>query len=202
MKIYSITNSIYKNKINKQNIDNNQTYFTNGLNQNKIEKTIQDKSLSFKGLSSFSQKFNPFEHDILTYYRTKQIINIDEIKQILKKYAPDMNIKNLNEAGTNANIHDRTCGYFKDEILFSQNGICINGEKSLFINPPNTNSFEDRIKFLQALVHEVTHAFQESSSDRISKFSWINNFNQIPQDFTEKKQIMSLFPNFFYHSRI
>ena len=195
MKIDLYPNNTFQCAVNKKNP--NPYYYNKGLKQDSFVKTTNAKNPSFHGISSFAQKYTPFEKEILDYYKTKPAIDINEIKQIVEKYSPMIQIKKLSEVGQNVNIHNRTGAYFKDEILFNSEGICKNGEKGIFLKPLTSNDLADKIAFLSSLIHETTHLFQETSSDRISKFAWIKQFYEIPQNFEEQIQTLALFPKFF-----
>ena len=197
MEVSLFLNNISQNRFNKNSSQVQNKFVRQNLNQDTFTKTIQPRTPSFKGLSKLGEKFLPLEKDILEYNKTKSSIDIDEVKQILERYSPNAKIKKLSEVGSNSNVHDRTAAYFKDEILFSNDGSCRNGEKALFLKEPKSDKKEDKIAFLESLMHESTHLFQETSSDRVSKFSWINKFTEEPQNFQDKIQTLSLFPKFF-----
>lgn len=158
---YNIPNTKYK-KMNNHLLTND--YF------------IKSKTPAFNGTQTFVQNFEPFKKDLTIYLKNNKTIELSRISSIIQKFRPFLKIKDFSEIPNNTNIHDMTGAYYRDEILFNYNGEITNGEKELYINPPQPNSKEDTITFIELLVHEMTHVFQESSSDRISKFDYINNF--------------------------
>ncbi len=137
---------------------------------------VKSKSVSFKGDRNFVEFFEPFQKEFLALCREKKEFKFDELNTFVKKYVPNLEVKRLSEVDSGANVHDRTAAYFKDEMFFTPDGRIRNGQKVLFINSPEMNSEADRVAFSQFFVHEMTHAFQETSSDRLSKFEFFKGF--------------------------
>ena len=191
--------SLYRTSFNKlSNISTvkiNPNKLTTNCNSDVFVKSCDN--ISFTGISTFAQKFEPFEKEFLEYCTKHKIFTIEELQKIVKKYLPNFDVKNMSELNNNANAHDRTGAYIRDMFYFTEKGEVVNGEKELYLYLPINTSREELVRFHKSFVHEITHGFQETSSDRTSKQQWLENFLENKNFDDKTMNILRLFPKFF-----
>lgn len=190
MKIRALTNyatTFYQRK----NTENNKT-----IQNDVFLSSNPAKKLSFGANLTFAEKFVPFRKDFLKYYMKNDILSFSEIEKIIKKYLPEMKVKNLQELENTGKINNNTCAYFNIDFDVTQNMKCIDAGQAIYVSPQNTNTLAKKIELAQAIVHETTHAMQEHSTDRLSKLDWLNSLKDIAQnkfDFAKTVQHMTSF---------
>ncbi len=183
------------NKISAPQYSGN--FNTNILHSDMFVKTVPSKKLSFGANLTFAEKFVPFRKDFLKYYRENKILTFDEIEKIIQKYLPDMKVRNLAEIQNTGNVHDRTAAYFKNDILITSEMKCETGSQEICLNPQKSDKLEDKITLAQAVIHEMTHAIQENSSDRISKVNWLNKYSGSNQNLQEFIATLQMMPKYY-----
>lgn len=137
---------------------------------------VKSNNVSFSGGSTFAQKFEPFMKEFNTFFSKNEPFDYIKLRSLITKYNPVVNVKSMDEISGPSNVTAYTAAYFRDLIGFSNTGEMINADKTLFVDLPKSNSYMDRLKFGDFFVHEATHAFQECSSDRVSKFDFTKEF--------------------------
>ena len=188
MKITSITPQIFaSNKTqNKQSFVSAKAEKTYGGDV--FVKSVTAKNVSFGANLTMAEKFIPFKNEFLKYYKENSILTFDEIEKIIQKYLPDIKVCDLSTMQNKGNVHNRTGAYFENEILFTSDMKCKKGIQQICLIPQKTDKFEEKMQLAQGVIHEMTHALQENSKDRLSKDDFLNSLKgaeKNPYEFIE-----------------
>lgn len=192
MKIYSNVQPTQNLNIQHKKAPNNFSY---QLKSDCFEKTTTN--VSFKGLTTFAQKFEPFQKEFREYCERTTNFSLQGLSDLLRKYAPNVKVKDMSELPTDGNIHDRVGAYIRDVFQFTRTGKIIDGEKEIYIQLPNNLSKEELGGFQTSFIHEVTHYFQETSIDRVSKKDWLEKLLTTMEWDQRTVNYLRLLPQFF-----
>ena len=160
-------------------------------------KSTRPGKVSFSGLPRFDERFSPFCKDLHEYLAKQTPLTYDDIRKIIHKYVPDIGINRMSELNNKSNAVEATGAYFENLQIFTPDGRCLQGRQGIYINLPETNNIEDRIKFSEFLVHEMTHVLQENSSDRIPLSKWMNDYLQNAKMNRDSILTLQLMPKIF-----
>ena len=175
MKILPVT----QNRISApSNINNTRAFSvkTNSLPDDIFIKSAPANKISFNGLGRFDERFIPLCKDLQEYLAKNTPVNYDDITKIIRKYVQGIDLYKMSELSQKSNATAAHGAYFENLHIYTPDGKCIQGKQGIYINLPKSNNLEDRIKFSEFLVHEMTHALQETSSDRTPLSKWMNDY--------------------------
>ncbi len=197
MKITSITPQIFaSNKTqNKQSFVFAKAEKTHG--RDVFVKSVPAKNVSFGANLTMAEKFIPFKNEFLKYYKENSILTFDEIEKIIQKYLPDIKVCDLSTMQNKGNVHKRTGAYFENEFLIYSGLECKEDIQKIYLSSQKTNKLEDKIELAQGVIHETTHAFQESSSDRLSKVDFLNTFSGTYKSLDEFLSVMEIMQKYY-----
>ena len=168
------------------------------LNNDMFVKSSTSENVMFGSVKTFVEKFVPFEQELLKKIGKGNFdTSIENVETLVQKYSPDLKIRPLKEAGANSNVTNRTSAYFKDQMYMTEDLQLVNGEKELYLTMPRSNNKDEQMNFAQSLVHEMTHAFQEKSTDRLSKYDWLKCFLESSKVNDDTVRTLQLMPKFF-----
>ena len=197
MKITAITPQIFaSNKTqNKQSFVFAKAGKTHG--RDVFVKSVPAKNVSFGANLTMAEKFIPFKNEFLKYYKENSILTFDEIEKIIQKYLPDIKVCDLSTMQNKGNVHKRTGAYFENEFLIYSGLECKEDIQKIYLSSQKTNKLEDKIELAQGVIHEITHAFQESSSDRLSKVDFLNTFSGTYKSLDEFLSVMEIMQKYY-----
>lgn len=187
-------NSILTNKIQSQRQAENKTFLQSSPNDIFVKST---SNVSFGSMSKLNDKFFPFCRELKEYiYKTKSI-DIAKVEQIVQKYSPTTLVKPMQELPGGTNATEQTAAYFTNRLLFSADGKIKVEDKAIFLNIPQKTDKESKLNFLCDILHEMTHIFQEESSDRLSKVTFLNDFLKDKQINKDTISVIQAMPKAF-----
>lgn len=138
---------------------------------------VKSSNVQFCGKTiPFENKIRQFSQKIKQYVLTSDTIKFDELEKIVTEFSPTTNVKKMSELPSTSNAGAYTSAYFQQKIYFSPDGRMFEDPKTIFLNPPAGKTLEDKATFLDSIVHEMTHIFQEESPDRVSKTNFFNTY--------------------------
>lgn len=163
------------NGINNRNSAINKTASVSVFDNLSKDIFIKNHTPSFGKSLRLEEKYFPFKKEIIEYCFKNSNINIEQIEKIIKKFSPTTSVKNIRELPPNTNVSDLTSAYFTNKLYFDADGKIFAGDKEIYLALPENNSKSAKLNFLNSLLHEMTHIFQEESKNRTSKVDFFNN---------------------------
>ena len=159
-------------------------------------KSVTAKNVSFGANLTMAEKFIPFKNEFLKYYKENSILTFDEIEKIIQKYLPDIKVCDLSTMQNAGNVHNRTGAYFENEILFTSDMKCKKGIQQICLIPQKTDKLEEKMQLAQGVIHEMTHALQENSKDRLSKDDFLNSLKGAEKNPYEFIEMLKFIPKY------
>ena len=165
--------------------------------QPKFHKVQRTNKPSFMGYNNFTPKMQGLINDSKKLYNFNTRYSLNDITNIIKKYSPTTEIRDILTIPSSSNISPRTGAYYADvkQLLLNQNKI-LSQNKTMYIKTSSNNPINN-LEILSSFVHESTHIFQEESSDRLSTTDFIQRFLVQSKSNTEKLDSIKSAPKFF-----
>ena len=126
-------------------------------------------SPSFKGgIHMMSGKLNILLSESKKLYFAKDIPELKDFENIIKKISPATKVRPFSEIPANGNISPRTGAYYSQQAkINSLSGEMTVENKIIYLNLNNINKYS-KLKLFGDFVHEATHIAQEEATDRKS----------------------------------
>ncbi len=190
MKIFLNPIQNCSNRTAKQLYKNN-SYIKNNYSIDVFIKNTQSPSFGSGGLGNFREIYALLEEELDQYCLNAPQLSLSKIRTIVKSHCPDIEVDDLSNLSSNALISPATAAYFKCEIPFIMNNNKLQIPNKLnqviYLKMPEDQSEKDRTIFLSRIMHEITHALQENSSDRISKADYMRKYLSRSSKSSEEK---------------
>ncbi len=143
--------------------------------------------------------FLPEIYDTVLMGRT----SLEQIGQVVAKHSPATTVKSFRELPAGANINERTGAYFHCMYNFNRDLTDVRpGSKAIYLRPPQQNNTKSLLEYLSSIIHEMTHIFQEESSDRVGKLDLLREFLKKGHSIEQKKDTLLGMPRVFAQSDI
>lgn len=152
---------------------------------------VKSSSINFKGNgNSFDSKYQALKKDMTEYVMGSEQVDLKEVEKLVQKYSSETTVEDYSKLPNKTNAQQYSAGYTQQPIIFSQTpdgNIQVNMlPQKIFVRVPNTNDRNNKIIFLDRILHECTHVLQNESSDHVSYTEMYNKaFTKINS--TDKK---------------
>lgn len=159
---------------------------------------VKSNNISFGSHVPMTANLNAFVPEVSSYIMRAGEVTLNGLEKIVQKTSPQTAVKSLTVIPAGANINDRTCAYFHCLYNFTRDlSEVIPGSKAVYINNTRPYSPRSRLELLGDVVHEMTHIFQEESSDRTGKLELLEKFLSKNLSFEAKKDTLMSMPQTF-----
>ena len=167
-------------------------------NNPKSDVFVKSNDISFGSNATIAAKLNSFLPELYDYILHTKKLSIEGVGEIVQKTSPGTPVKPLSELPTGTNAHNATGAYFHCKYKFSPDfKEVIPGEKTIYLNLPAQDTVKERVIYMENVVHEMTHIFQEESSDRVSKLEFLKNFLNKDISSVSKYETLMAMPRIF-----
>ena len=172
-------------------------------NNPKRDVFVKSNDISFGSNATIAAKLNSFLPDLYGYILHSEKLSLEGVGEIVQKSSPHTLVKPLSEIPPGSNVHNATSAYFYCKYNFSPDfKQVIPGEKSIYLELPVQDTVKDRIIYMENIVHEMTHIFQEESSDRVSKIEFFKDFLTKDMPPISKYETLAAMPRIFSRTEL
>lgn len=169
-------------------------------NNSQNDAFVKSENISFASKSTIASKLNGFVPELYEYIMHSKTLSYEGIETVLQKYSPDTLVKPFSEVPSTPNVCKGAGAYFHCNFAINSNvvpALVIPKGKAVYVNIPQEDNIKNRLNLFASNVHEVTHIFQEESSDRLSKAEFISNFLNKTNSPEAKKDTLLALPHLF-----
>ncbi len=162
------------------NINIFKTYPSKNSRLNLLQDTfIKSNNINFKG-SSLNKKYDMLKPEMTDLIMNGSTYDLKSIEKIIKKYSPDTTFDDYKNLPGNNNSQRYAAGYTQQQVAFSLNDrghlVAKALPQKIYVVVPNTNARNNKIIFLDRVLHECTHVLQNETSDHLSYENFYNKY--------------------------